>query len=203
VLASSMEIRCLAVMSLAQGLTTNLMEFAWKSHMRLLYPSPQDFTAFLGDVATWTGVVTGGLMLATPLLFDRLGWRGVASATPQVGMGQAGWVGGQNQGRLLCRGVPGVAGGRCWAGSGHRGKGRCNARVGEGLRHCRKDACGACALASPGGVSCYHHHHMQYQHACSASVCTDGMQHQEGVVVSTPGRVMLHAVSQLVFFAGV
>jgi hypothetical protein len=40
----------LAVMSLAQGLCNSLMEFAWKCHMRLLYPSPADFTAFLGRV---------------------------------------------------------------------------------------------------------------------------------------------------------
>lgn len=37
-----------------------------------------------GDVATWSGVVTGGLMLLSPLLFERLGWRGVASATPKI-----------------------------------------------------------------------------------------------------------------------
>lgn len=49
VLASSVEIRCLATMSLAQGLCNSLMEFAWKCHMRLLYPSPADFTAFLGQ----------------------------------------------------------------------------------------------------------------------------------------------------------
>ena len=41
ILAASLEIRCLAVMSLAQGLCTSLHEFAWKSHMRLLYPSPR------------------------------------------------------------------------------------------------------------------------------------------------------------------
>lgn len=52
VLAASVEIRCLAVMSLAQGLCNSLMEFAWKCHMRLLYPSPADFTAFLGE---WGG----------------------------------------------------------------------------------------------------------------------------------------------------
>jgi AAA family ATP:ADP antiporter len=51
VLGRSLEIRCLAVMSLAQGLCNSLMEFAWKCHMRLLYPSPADFTAFLG----WRG----------------------------------------------------------------------------------------------------------------------------------------------------
>lgn len=48
ILAASVELRCLATMSLAQGLCNSLMEFAWKCHMRILYPSPADFTAFLG-----------------------------------------------------------------------------------------------------------------------------------------------------------
>jgi AAA family ATP:ADP antiporter len=48
VLAASLEIRCLATMSLAQGLCNSLMEFAWKWHLRVLYPSAADFTAFLG-----------------------------------------------------------------------------------------------------------------------------------------------------------
>lgn len=30
----------------------------------------------------WTGLVTGTLMFVSPILFDRLGWRGVAGATP-------------------------------------------------------------------------------------------------------------------------
>ena len=38
--------------------------------------------AFMGEVAMWTGIVTGSLMFASPVLFDRLGWRGVAGATP-------------------------------------------------------------------------------------------------------------------------
>jgi AAA family ATP:ADP antiporter len=49
ILAASVELRCLATMSLAQGLCNSLMEFAWKCHMRILYPSPADFTAFLGE----------------------------------------------------------------------------------------------------------------------------------------------------------
>lgn len=67
VLAASVPIRCLAVMSLAQGLCTSLMEFAWKSHISLLFPSPAEFTSFLGDVSMWQGVVTGGLMVSLPL----------------------------------------------------------------------------------------------------------------------------------------
>ena len=38
--------------------------------------------AFMGEVAMWTGLVTGTLMFVSPILFDRLGWRGVAGATP-------------------------------------------------------------------------------------------------------------------------
>lgn len=84
VLASSTAIRCLAVMSLAQGLCTSIMEFAWKAHIKLLYPSPAQFTGFLGDVATWQGVVTCALMVLSPYLFHQWGWRGVAAATPAM-----------------------------------------------------------------------------------------------------------------------
>ncbi|GIL72365.1 hypothetical protein Vretimale_4143 [Volvox reticuliferus] len=83
-LAVSVPIRCLVVMSMAQGLCTNLMEFAWKSHIRLLYPTPAAFTSFLGDVSTWQGIVTGLLMVLSPTMFERMGWAGVAAATPKI-----------------------------------------------------------------------------------------------------------------------
>jgi AAA family ATP:ADP antiporter len=38
--------------------------------------------AFLGEVATWTGIVTGTLMFASPALFAKCKWKGVAGATP-------------------------------------------------------------------------------------------------------------------------
>ena len=38
--------------------------------------------AFLGGVAMWTGIVTGTMMFASPYIFRRLRWRGVAKATP-------------------------------------------------------------------------------------------------------------------------
>ena len=38
--------------------------------------------AFMGDVASWTGIVTGTLMMASPSLFACWKWRGVAGATP-------------------------------------------------------------------------------------------------------------------------
>eukprot|EP00884_Botryococcus_braunii_P019089 jgi/Botrbrau1/5864/Bobra.0366s0043.2 len=39
-LAQSLQIRCLAIMALSQGLATSLIELAWKSHLHMLHPSP-------------------------------------------------------------------------------------------------------------------------------------------------------------------
>ena len=36
----------------------------------------------MGEVAMWTGLVTGSMMLVSPFIFKRLGWRGIAKATP-------------------------------------------------------------------------------------------------------------------------
>lgn len=36
----------------------------------------------MGDVAMWTGLVTGSMMFVSPYLFKLLGWKGVAKATP-------------------------------------------------------------------------------------------------------------------------
>lgn len=81
-LRNSPQIRCLAVMALAQGITTRLLEVTFKHYLHRLYSTPAEYAAFLGDTAMWTGIVTGSLMLTSPAMFDRLGWRGVASATP-------------------------------------------------------------------------------------------------------------------------
>lgn len=83
-LIKSPQIRCLAVMALAQGLTNRILEVSWKHYLHVLHPSPVAYAAFLGDTAMWTGVATGLLMVASPLLFDMMGWRGVASATPNI-----------------------------------------------------------------------------------------------------------------------
>jgi AAA family ATP:ADP antiporter len=85
-LAQSPQIRCLAVMALAQGLAGNLLEIAWKAQVHLLFPSPSAYAAVMGDVAMWTGVVTGSLMLLSPTLFRLWRWHGVASATPRFMM---------------------------------------------------------------------------------------------------------------------
>lgn len=83
-LVKSPQIRCLAIMALAQGLTNRILEVSWKHYLHVLHPSPVAYAAFLGDTAMWTGAATGLLMILSPLLFDLMGWRGVASATPNI-----------------------------------------------------------------------------------------------------------------------
>ena len=83
-LSESPQIRCLAIMTVAQSLSLALMEFLWKFHLRLAYPTPEAFTGFLGDVSTASGAVTGMAMLASPLLFRKLQWKEVANITPNV-----------------------------------------------------------------------------------------------------------------------
>lgn len=43
-LAKSPQIRCLAMMALAQGLTTNLLDVAWKQHLHMMHPSPAAYS---------------------------------------------------------------------------------------------------------------------------------------------------------------
>jgi AAA family ATP:ADP antiporter len=81
-LAASPQILCLAAMSVSQGLSSNMFQVAWKTQLRMLYPDPSAYCAFMGDVATASAVATFCAMLAAPALFRRLGWTGAASVTP-------------------------------------------------------------------------------------------------------------------------
>ena len=47
VLAQSQQIRCLGVMALSQGLTTNLVDVVWKTHLHMLHPDPGKYAVRL------------------------------------------------------------------------------------------------------------------------------------------------------------
>ena len=78
------EVLCLAIMSIAQGLSSILFQVAWKGQLRILHPSPQGYSAFMGDVQMASGVLTCVLMLMAPWLFKRLGWAGTLGVTPKA-----------------------------------------------------------------------------------------------------------------------
>ena len=50
-------------------------------HLRLLHESPTAYSSFMGDVATFTGVATMGMMMMAPFLFSRFGWAKVGPIT--------------------------------------------------------------------------------------------------------------------------
>mmetsp|Transcript_25445 Transcript_25445/g.83715 ORF Transcript_25445/g.83715 Transcript_25445/m.83715 type:complete len:596 (+) Transcript_25445:179-1966(+) len=84
VIRSNPAVTCLAVCAAAQGVTMNLLDVLWKSHLRLLAPTPAEYSSYLGDVATLTGVTSAALMLCSPSIFALCGWGRAASAMPRV-----------------------------------------------------------------------------------------------------------------------
>lgn len=84
-IASSKYLRCLAVMVVSYGLAINLVEVSWKANLKLVYPNPADYQAFIGTVTSLVGLVS----LITAFFFGGgiirwLGWHFSAQITPIV-----------------------------------------------------------------------------------------------------------------------
>ena len=64
-LVKSPQIRCLALMALAQGLSTNLLDIAWKTHLHMLHPSPGAYAVSMSTAgAEQLHVEQGGGVIA-------------------------------------------------------------------------------------------------------------------------------------------
>eukprot|EP00775_Hariotina_reticulata_P006953 gene6953-7169_t len=83
-LTSSSRILNLTVLVMGYGIAHKLFGFVWKGQMKVLYPSTAEYTTVMGDVASYTGATTIGLMLISKYVFQFLGWRGAALVTPVV-----------------------------------------------------------------------------------------------------------------------
>jgi len=83
-LAESRYVRDLATLVVAYGISINLVEVTWKSKIKAQYPNPNDYSAFMGDFSSCTGVVTFGMMLVGRWIFKRFGWGVAAAITPTV-----------------------------------------------------------------------------------------------------------------------
>ncbi|GBF98341.1 plastidic ATP ADP-transporter [Raphidocelis subcapitata] len=84
ILRSSSRIRDIALMVMGFGICNKVFGWTWKSEMRKLYPAANDYATVMGDVASYTGIVTICLMLVSKWTFQLLKWRGAALATPVV-----------------------------------------------------------------------------------------------------------------------
>ncbi|KAF9613546.1 hypothetical protein IFM89_008674 [Coptis chinensis] len=83
-LVSSRYVRDLATLVVAYGISINLVEVTWKSKLKAQFPSPNEYSAFMGDFSTATGIATFTMMLLSQYIFDKYGWGVAAKITPTV-----------------------------------------------------------------------------------------------------------------------
>eukprot|EP00735_Rhodelphis_limneticus_P006134 TRINITY_DN184_c0_g1::TRINITY_DN184_c0_g1_i1::g.14373::m.14373 TRINITY_DN184_c0_g1::TRINITY_DN184_c0_g1_i1::g.14373 ORF type:complete len:607 (-),score=125.23,sp/Q9PKX5/TLC1_CHLMU/54.51/3e-172,TLC/PF03219.9/4.2e-180,B12D/PF06522.6/0.68,B12D/PF06522.6/1.2e+04,B12D/PF06522.6/3.4e+03 TRINITY_DN184_c0_g1_i1:35-1798(-) len=84
ILATSSHLRNLAVLVISYGLCINLVEISWKSQLKLAYPNPNDYSAFMGDFSAVTGAATLVMMVLGRWVLSRFGWLVAAQLTPIV-----------------------------------------------------------------------------------------------------------------------
>ena len=84
-LARSKYIACLAIIVIGYGVAINLVEVTWKGQLKLQYPNPNDYQAFMGYFSTITGTATILMMLFVGgNVIRRFGWKTGALITPVV-----------------------------------------------------------------------------------------------------------------------
>jgi len=81
-LLSSSYIRNLAMLVISYGMCINIVEVSWKSKLKLAFPNPNAYSAFMGNFSSATGVVTLVMMLLGRTIFAKFGWRVAALVTP-------------------------------------------------------------------------------------------------------------------------
>jgi AAA family ATP:ADP antiporter len=84
-LSKSRYLGCLAILVIAYGIAINLIEVTWKSQLKLQYPDPNDYSAFMGYFSTIMGCVSFFMALFVGgNIIRRFGWGVAAQITPVV-----------------------------------------------------------------------------------------------------------------------
>lgn len=83
-LLSSPYIRDLATLVISYGMCINIVEVSWKSKLKLAFPDPNDYSAFMGNFSSTMGTVTLVMMLIGRTIFQKFGWRAASLVTPSV-----------------------------------------------------------------------------------------------------------------------
>ena len=82
-LASSKYMISLTILVISYGVCINLVEVTWKNQLHIQYPDPNDYSAFMGWLTTFTGGMTIFMMLFVGSnVIRRLGWKTAAMYTP-------------------------------------------------------------------------------------------------------------------------
>ncbi|AAF39198.1 ADP,ATP carrier protein 1 [Chlamydia muridarum str. Nigg] len=73
----------LALLVICYGVCINLVEVTWKSQLKMQFPNPNEYSAFMGTFSFWTGVVSVFVMLFIGgNVIRRFGWLTGALVTP-------------------------------------------------------------------------------------------------------------------------
>lgn len=84
-LAQSKYLLCLLVLVIGYGISIQLVEVTWKHQLKLQYPNPNEYSAFMGYFSTYTGAITILMMLFVGgNVIRRFGWGVGAQITPVV-----------------------------------------------------------------------------------------------------------------------
>lgn len=84
-LAQSKYLLCLLVLVIGYGISIQLVEVTWKHQLKLQYPNPNEYSAFMGYFSTYTGAITILMMLFVGgNVIRRFGWGVGALITPVV-----------------------------------------------------------------------------------------------------------------------
>merc|ERR1719162_1700302 len=83
-LMDSSYLRNLATLVVSYGMCINIVEVSWKAKLKLAYPDPNAYSAFMGNFSSVTGAVTLIMMLLGRTIFQKYGWRKAALVTPTM-----------------------------------------------------------------------------------------------------------------------
>lgn len=81
-LASSKYILCIALLVIGYGMSINMVEVVWKGQIKAQYPSPNDYSAFMGIFSTFTGLFTICMTFVGGYIIRTRGWGFAALLTP-------------------------------------------------------------------------------------------------------------------------
>lgn len=83
-LAKSKYILSIAIVVIAYGICINLVEVTWKGQLKLQYPNPNEYNAFMGKFSFFTGATTIIMMFVGGWIIRKKGWTFAAASTPIV-----------------------------------------------------------------------------------------------------------------------
>jgi len=84
-LSKSKYLLCIALIVLTYNVAVNLIEIVWKNQIKLVYPDPSMYNAYMGEVLTATGIIaTIVSILLTTNIIQRFSWTYSALIPPVV-----------------------------------------------------------------------------------------------------------------------